>query len=64
MVLDQCPPYPAEKDAVAEAVERTTKWAVRARQAHKNDRQALFAIVQGGVFDDLRQLSATALTKN
>jgi queuine tRNA-ribosyltransferase len=63
MVLDQCPPYPAEKDLVAEAVERTTKWAVRARQAHKNDRQALFAIIQGGVFDDLRQLSATALTK-
>ncbi len=62
MVLDQCPPYPAEKDAVAEAVERTSKWALRARQAHKNDRQALFAIVQGGVFDDLRQLSASALT--
>lgn len=63
MVLDQCPPYPAEKDAVAEAVERTTKWALRARQAHKNDRQALFAIVQGGVFEDLRQKSAAALTE-
>lgn len=63
MVLDQCPPYPAEKDVVAEAVVRTTKWAIRARQAHINDRQALFAIVQGGVFDDLRQLSAAALTE-
>ncbi len=63
MVLDQCPPYPAEKDVVAEAVERTTKWAVRARQTHKNDRQALFAIIQGGVFEDLRQLSAAALTE-
>ncbi len=63
MVLDQCPPYPAEKDAVAEAVERTTKWALRARKAHKNERQALFAIVQGGVFEDLRQISATALTE-
>ena len=63
MVLDQCPPYPAGKDVVAEAVERTTKWALRARQAHKNDRQALFAIVQGGVFEDLRQISAAALTE-
>ncbi len=63
MVLDQCPPYPAGKEAVAIAVERTTKWALRARQAHKNDRQALFAIVQGGVFEDLRQISAAALTE-
>ena len=62
MVLDQCPPYPAEKDEVAEAVERTTKWAVRSKQAHKNESQALFAIVQGGVYNDLRQVSAQALT--
>ncbi len=63
MVLDQCSAYPAEKGAVKEAVERTTRWAARARQAHKNDRQALFAIVQGGVFDDLRQLSVAALVE-
>jgi queuine tRNA-ribosyltransferase len=63
MVLDQCPPYPAEKTLVAEAVNRTTKWALRAKQAHLNDRQALLAIVQGGVFDDLRAHSAAALTE-
>jgi queuine tRNA-ribosyltransferase len=63
MVLDQCPPYPAEKTLVAEAVKRTTKWALRAKQAHLNDRQALLAIVQGGVFDDLRAHSAAALTE-
>jgi len=61
MVLDQCPPYPAEKQAVAEAVARTTKWARRAKNAHLNRRQALFAIVQGGVFDDLRAQSACEL---
>lgn len=63
MVLDQCPPYPAEKKKVAEAVERTSRWAVRAKQAHLNDHQALFAIIQGGIFEDLRQQSAAFLTE-
>jgi queuine tRNA-ribosyltransferase len=63
MVLDQCPPYPADKETVAEAVARTTKWAQRAKMAHLNRRQALFAIVQGGVFDDLRAQSASELQK-
>jgi queuine tRNA-ribosyltransferase len=63
MALDQCPPYPADKETVAEAVARTTKWAQRAKMAHLNRRQALFAIVQGGVFDDLRAQSASELQK-
>lgn len=62
MVLDQCPPYPATKELVQEAVERTTRWAIRAQAAHLNERQAQFAIVQGGVFEDLRLQSARALT--
>ncbi len=61
MVLDQCPPYPAERAEVAAAVQRTTHWAARCKQAHLNDRQALLAIVQGGVFEDLRRQSAAEL---
>lgn len=63
MVLDQCPPYPAERSEVATAVERTTKWAKRCKQAHLRSDQALFAIVQGGVFADLRRESAKQLAE-
>jgi queuine tRNA-ribosyltransferase len=54
MQLDQCPPYPAEKPTVAEAVRRSAEWAARCKAAHFREDQALFGIVQGGVFDDLR----------
>ncbi len=61
MVLDQCPPYPAERSHVEDAVNRTTKWALRCKKAHLNGRQALFAIIQGGVYEDLRRRSAQEL---
>ncbi len=61
MVLDQCPPYPAEYEVVREAVERSGKWALRCKKAHLRDDQALFAIVQGGVYKDLRRQSAAEL---
>ena len=54
MQLDQCPPYPAEKPLVAAAVERSAAWAARCKAAHSREDQALFGIVQGGVFEDLR----------
>ncbi|MDR2586774.1 MAG: tRNA guanosine(34) transglycosylase Tgt [Coriobacteriales bacterium] len=54
MQLDQCTPYPCERAVVQTAVERSAAWARRCRQAQRNPRQALFAIVQGGVFGDLR----------
>lgn len=63
MVLDQCPPYPAERAEVRDAVERTAKWARRCKTAHLSENQALFAIVQGGVFGDLRRESAAGLTE-
>ncbi len=59
MVLDVCPPWPAEKDEVAAAVERTLRWAERSAAARRGD-QALFGIVQGGVHEDLRARSAEA----
>lgn len=62
MQLDQCPPYPADKTFVAEAVGRSAAWAARCRAAHQREDQALFGIVQGGVFADLRAESAARLT--
>ncbi|MEM7261441.1 MAG: tRNA guanosine(34) transglycosylase Tgt [Planctomycetota bacterium] len=59
MAFDECPPYPAKRGLVARAVRRTKRWAERSLEAHgRPDDQALFGIVQGGVYDDLRQKSA------
>ncbi len=61
MAFDQCPP-PTDRETVIKAVERTTKWARRCREAHPDDnKQALFGIMQGGIFEDLRAQSAEAL---
>lgn len=63
MQLDECPPYPSEKAAVAEAVRRSAAWAARCKAAHSREDQALFGIVQGGVFQDLRTESAARLVE-
>jgi len=63
MQLDQCPPYPAEKEFVATAVRRSAEWAARCKASHSREDQALFGIVQGGVFEDLRLESVTRLTE-
>ncbi|MBI3723018.1 tRNA guanosine(34) transglycosylase Tgt [bacterium] len=64
MAFDECAPHPSPKEAVAAAVARTSLWAARSRGAHqRREEQALFGIVQGGVFLDLRDESATALRK-
>jgi len=61
MAFDECPPYPATREQVAIATERTTRWLERCVQAHRHPEQALFGIVQGGVYSDLRRTSAAAL---
>ncbi len=63
MQLDQCPPYPSEKPFVAEAVRRSAEWAGRCKAAHTREDQALFGIVQGGVYDDLRAESVARLAE-
>ncbi len=64
MSFDECVELPAKHDYVKQSVERTLRWAERGLKAHQNpDRQALFGIVQGGDFEDLRKLSATELVK-
>jgi queuine tRNA-ribosyltransferase len=61
MVLDECPPHPAPREAVAEAAARTTRWARRSKDAHTRADQWLFGIVQGGVDVELRERSAAEL---
>ncbi len=61
MAFDDCIQYPAEKSEVAESAARTTRWAARSREAHDDGPGALFGIVQGGVFSDLRQRSLESL---
>lgn len=62
MAFDECPPYPCDKEQVAAAVTRTTRWAERSLAAHaRPSEQALFGIVQGGIHPDLRAVSAEAL---
>jgi queuine tRNA-ribosyltransferase len=60
MVLDECAP-PTQREYNIEALRRTHLWAERCRQAHTRSDQALFGIVQGGVFHDLREQSARFL---
>lgn len=57
MVLDECPPPTATREDVLLAVKRTTRWARRAREVQVRRELALFPIIQGGIFDDLRDLS-------
>ncbi len=61
MQLDVCPPGDAPRDTVERAVARTTRWAKRALDAPRPHRQALFGIVQGGCFADLRRSHAEEL---
>ncbi len=62
MAFDQCPP-PKDRAEVERALERTHRWLVECRQAHPDDdRQALFGIVQGGIFPELRAKSAEFVT--
>lgn len=62
MALDECPPYPVTYDYTRESMELTSRWAERCRAAKRRDDQALFGIVQGGMFADLRAASAQAVT--
>lgn len=63
MAFDECAPYPADREYVKKSLERTTRWAARCKAAHKKPEvQALFGIVQGGMYPDLRKQSAEEIT--
>ncbi|MEW6235428.1 MAG: tRNA guanosine(34) transglycosylase Tgt [Candidatus Omnitrophota bacterium] len=61
MCFDECTPYPISYEYASQSIELTTRWAERCLKAHKRSDQALFAIVQGGVYQDLREKSARDL---
>ena len=64
MSFDECCPYPSTYEYTKNSMERTTRWAVRCKEAHKNvEQQGLFGIIQGGFFKDLRKQSAEDLIK-
>ncbi|WP_156299723.1 tRNA guanosine(34) transglycosylase Tgt [Streptobacillus canis] len=62
MVLDECPPGLSTREYLIPSIERTTRWAKRCIEANKNpEKQGLFAIVQGGIYEDLREKSFNEL---
>lgn len=63
MSFDECIGWPADYEYVKNSVERTLRWAKRGQGVHKNERQSLFGIVQGGEYEDLRRHCAEELTK-
>ncbi len=63
MSFDECIPYPSDYDYVKDSVERTLRWAKRGQDAHTRKDQALFGIVQGSRYEDLRKYCAEELAK-
>ena len=61
MVLDECPAYDDSREKIIRSLERTHRWAERCLKAHRRDIQQLYAIVQGGIYPELRQESAEYL---
>ncbi|HEY3964997.1 MAG TPA: tRNA guanosine(34) transglycosylase Tgt [Planctomycetaceae bacterium] len=61
MCLDECPPHDVPSERLEQAVDRTTRWALRCRDAQRRSDQALFGIVQGGTNRALRERSAAGL---
>ena len=63
MIFDECTPYPASRREAAVSMELSLRWAARSRAAHADNPNALFGIVQGGMYEDLRDQSLGRLTE-
>ena len=61
MVFDECTPYPATEKEAGDSMELSLRWAKRSRDAHTDNPSALFGIVQGGMYTDLRKRSLQGL---
>lgn len=61
MIFDDCTPYPAPEPQARQSMELSLRWAQRSKRAHDNSPAALFGIVQGSVYTELRRLSAVGL---
>jgi len=63
MIFDECTPYPATLQQARESMELSLRWAERSKRAHEGNPAALFGIVQGGMYEDLRVRSARSLVE-
>lgn len=61
MIFDECTPYPATWEEAKTSMELSLRWADRSKQAHGDSPSALFGIVQGGMYEDLRRISLSGL---
>ncbi len=61
MIFDECTPYPATYNEARESMQLSLRWAKRSKVAHEGNPSALFGIVQGGMYDELRKLSVNGL---
>lgn len=64
MVLDECPPHPSSREYLERSLALTNRWAVRSLAARTRPELAVFAILQGGMFPDLRQRAAEELREH
>lgn len=63
MIFDECTPYPATEQEASDSMTLSLRWAKRSKDAHEGNPSALFAIVQGGMYEHLRTESAKGLTE-
>ncbi len=63
MVLDECTPYPATEEQARKSMELSMRWAERSKRGHEGNANALFGIVQGSVYEGLREESLSELQK-
>ncbi len=61
MIFDECTPYPADESTAGISMQLSIRWAERSKQAHGDNPNALFGIVQGGMYENLREQSFAAL---
>lgn len=62
MIFDECTPYPATWEQARDSMQLSLRWAERSKAAHGDNPSALFGIVQGGMYEDLRSVSLAGLT--
>ena len=62
MIFDECTPYPASEVEARDSMELSLRWAKRSKDAHGDNPSALFGIVQGGMYENLREVSLNGLT--
>ncbi|WP_170309530.1 tRNA guanosine(34) transglycosylase Tgt [Litorilituus lipolyticus] len=61
MIFDECTPYPATHKEAKDSMELSLRWAQRSKDAHGDSLNALFGIIQGGMYEDLREVSVKGL---